>query len=86
MKVRIDYYCKSKTRRDEVEDISIDIDIPFIPIVGMFLKVTPHGDYLEVKSVHFDISDGGEGLVIGVDNEPLWSWEAMEAEGWRTGE
>lgn len=88
MKARIDYYCKpAKKNADyELENIYLDVDLPFAPLVGTFVKFTPKGDYIEVVDIHLDLSVPDICLMVGLE-EPegmkLWTWEAMRLEGWK---
>ncbi len=43
----------------EAVHMCIEIDLPFVPAAGSFLKVTPKGDYLEVGVVYFDTAEPG---------------------------
>lgn len=89
--ITIHYFCKPKSSDSqyEIEDINIVVDFEFIPVAGMFIKVTPNGDYLEVGRVYIDTTKNSEGVVIYVDEpeeiEGLWEWTAMEKEGWILG-
>ena len=91
MKARINYFCKpiKNNAGYEHEEIYLDVDLPFVPPIGAYLKVTPNGDYLEVGDIHFDLQPGGEGLSIGMElpeDYAIRSFKEMSAEGWTRGD
>ena len=53
MKVRV--YHQARGPRG-IEDICIDIEMPFLPAIGMDIKPTPDSDYLRVQCFFWDIS------------------------------
>lgn len=88
MQARIDYQCQPREEDApyECEDISIVVDLPFVPAVGTMLKLTVEGDYIEVADVMLDLSPEGEGLIVGLKEPEDWqlrSWPEMQAQGWR---
>ena len=89
MKARLDYVCepaKKNSGYDE-EEISLVVDLPFAPFVGMLIKPTPNSDYLRVIDVMLDLTPDGEGLILGIeepdDFSSLRPWREMKAEGWK---
>ena len=88
MRARIDYYCRPARISGGVEELEIHrfVDLPFAPSVGMLLKLTPRGDYLKVDDVMLDITPGGAGLIIGIEepaeSSSLRPLKEMEEEGW----
>lgn len=91
MKARIHCTCLPRSKRAsyEAEDIHIDVELPFTPFPGLLLKVTAGGDYLKVHEVYLDLTPGGEGFNVFIE-EPdelseLWKWSDMRAQGWRLG-
>lgn len=90
MKARIDFYCKpAKKKADyDLEEIHILVDLPFVPGLGHFLKLTPNGDHYAVSDVFFDASASSDGLLVVGLKEPDGSiqtrpWKEMKAEGWQ---
>jgi len=91
MKARIDFVCKpaNEASEYELESIFLIVDLPFVPSVGLMLKLTDEGDYIQVIDVMFDLTPGGDGLTVGL-KEPdedfqLRSWPEMKAQGWQLG-
>lgn len=93
MKAKVTFVCKpaKKAADYDAESIFMMVDLPFVPSVGMMLKLTPEGNYIEVNDVMLDITPGGEGLIVGLkepddeDAYQLRSWPEMKAQGWRIG-
>lgn len=88
MKARIDYYCqpKTKTAEYESENIHLVVELPFIPAVGTMLKLTNDGDFIRVNDVMLDITKGGEGLCIGLEEPDILDpWLSMRSQGWQLG-
>ena len=88
MKATIFHTCapKSKAAAYEAEEIRIDVVLPFVPVVGTMLKVTPNGDLLRIADVHLDITVAEPLLSIFIeepdDANALWTWASMKKEGW----
>lgn len=88
MKATIHATClpKSKKADYEAEDIVIEVDLPFIPSVGMKLKATRNGEFLKVDDVYLDLTLGDKGLHLYMeepdDISDLRPWTEMRAEGW----
>jgi len=91
MKARIDYYCEPAKNRAEydAEEIHMYVDLPFVPSVGMLLKLTKEGEYIKINNVMLDVSPEGEGLIIGLEepeeDHQLRPWPEMKAQGWKIG-
>lgn len=90
MKARINYFCEpsKKNAGYEVEAIYLDVELPFLPPVGTFIKVTPNGDYLKVADVYLDLEPEGEGLAIGMEEPEEYAirpFKDMKSEGWKIG-
>lgn len=90
MKARIDYFCQpTPTSSGEIYNIYMFVDLPFVPAVGTLLKLTREGDYLKVADVTLDVSPGGQGLLIGLEepeeDSELRPWAEMQAQGWMAG-
>jgi hypothetical protein len=87
VKVRVFHQCKPGTAADckrfEAEDIIIDIEMPFLPAIGMDIKPTPDSDYLRVQYVFWDISTP-EMVEAHIDQKGrLYPLKQMKAAGWR---
>jgi len=89
MKARVDYFCKpaKKNANYECESIYMEVELPFVPAVGTMLKLTEEGDFVKINDVMLDISPGGHGLLVGLE-EPehvgeLRPWSEMKAQGWK---
>lgn len=93
MKAKVHATCQPKSKaaalQYDAENIHIVVDLPFVPAAGTMLKVSPAGDYLKVDQVYLDLTEGGEGLVVFIeepdDSRELMPWKAMKAEGWALG-
>lgn len=88
MKTRIHHYSlpASPDAIHDAEDLVIEIDLPFVPVVGMELKVTQEGDFLTVQQVMWAI-DKPDVLEVFVeapdDGADLRPYDEMIAQGWR---
>jgi hypothetical protein len=80
----IRHTCTPRTKRAnyEAEDISIKIQIPFVPVPGSMIKVTPHGEFLEVDQIYWAIDSPDEVQIWIKEEEDLMPWSVMKAEGW----
>jgi len=70
---------------DDLVDLVLQVELPFVPVAGMMLKLTPEGDLLEVDYVDWDIATPDHINVHFV--EPGFSQEIpalgmLLAEGW----
>lgn len=74
----------SKQSRFEELVMLANVEIPFVPVVGMMIAVTPDGDFLRVSDVYWhcdkpamlDVYVEEDGLPHGA---PYW-----RRQGWRT--
>lgn len=70
---------------NETEDIVITVYLPFVPQIGMTLKITPEGDFYCVESLAWDIATPDE-ITVFLE-EPvegaLEPWAVMREQGWR---
>lgn len=92
MRARIRWTCQPKSKKADygAEDIFIDVALPFVPQIGSKLKVTAHADFVAVGDVYLDLADGGEGLVVFLEDPDLGDpsfrpWLEMKREGWSLG-
>jgi hypothetical protein len=72
----------------ESENLFIVIDLPFIPCEKTAIKVTPHGEYLNVAQVMWNCDQPNEIQVF--TEEPMGDLDKrqfaeMLREGWRVG-
>lgn len=79
----------AKESDTDCENIYMVVDLPFVPAVGTMLKLTEQGDFIKINDVMLDISPGGDGLLVGLE-EPqhdgeLRPWSEMKAQGWKIG-
>lgn len=87
MKATVHFWCQPAAldATYQAEDIVITVFLPFIPHVGMHLKVTAGGDFHQVESVYWDTTEPDEVQVFlqEPDDGDMEPWEQMRAEGWR---
>jgi hypothetical protein len=83
VKATCHFWCAPRTKNAEVEDIELTLYIPFIPQVGMDLKLTPDGECHLVSGVVWDVSEPDEVQVFLEEPVDLPSWEFMQAQGWK---
>ena len=88
MKVRLAYACLPVATglSYDIEDIHVDVELPFVPSVGMMIRPTPANDYVEIVNVFLDFHPEGEGIVLGLkepEDDNLRSWTDMQAQGWQ---
>lgn len=70
----------------EAEDIVLTMDMPFIPVAGMKLKLTADSDYYPVDDVFWDATVPDQVEVFlddAYDGAPLPAWSEMKRQGWR---
>lgn len=70
----------------EVEDLKIEVDLPFVPVVGMSLKVTPAGRFLVVDQVMWAINEPALLQVFTEepeDDADVLPYAEMIAQGWQ---
>ncbi len=80
MKVRV--YHQASGPRGAV-DVCMDIEMPFLPAIGMDIKPTPDSDYMRVQFVFWDITTPGM-VEAHINQEArLYPLKEMLAEGWR---
>jgi len=75
--------CHQATTMRGAVDIVIDIEMPFVPAIGMDIKPTPHSDYLRVQYVFWDISTPGAVEAHIEQGCRLYPLGDMKAAGWR---
>lgn len=85
MKARVYHFAKpAKKNVDYVEEVKIDIDLPFVPAIGTALKITPNGEILIVNQVYWDAEDPA--VIEVYTDEPadfgFLPLKDMLAEGW----
>lgn len=87
MKALIRHVCAPKSKRAayEAEDIHIVVELPFMPVAGMRLKLTPEGEFNQVDEVFWDVSLPDEVEVFLEEPDDLQALKFMLAEGWRLG-
>jgi hypothetical protein len=89
MKARVHHVCLPRSKRVayDTENICIDIDLEVLPQIGSMLKVAPNGEYLKVEDVYLDVTPGGEGLSIHIEepdrDDDLRPWPEMKIGGWK---
>lgn len=89
MKIKFHWTCKPKSKRAnyDAEDIHLIVDdFPFMPVVGMQLKLTPRGAFGQVDEVFWDCDEPDLFGVYLKDPElelDLYPWADMKAEGWK---
>lgn len=87
-KARLDYVCKPKSKDADYgcEEISLFVDLPFVPFEGLSIKPTPNSEYISVCGVMLDITPDGDGLIVSLEDpgeNQLRPWEEMKSEGWQ---
>ena len=91
MKVRINWFCKPRSKQAtyEAEEIFIDQYIDFIPPIGSFVHVHEDGLVGKVGDIYIETFariDGGPSVFIYLDAPEravdLRPWTEMKAQGW----
>jgi hypothetical protein len=70
----------------DVEDLKIEVDLPFVPMVGMSLKVTAAGRFLVVEQVMWAIDEPNVLQVFTEepdDDGDVLPYDEMIAQGWQ---
>ncbi|CAB3754041.1 hypothetical protein [Paraburkholderia humisilvae] len=90
MKAVIHHFSKPSTRtaKYEVENLKIEVDLPFVPVTGMSLQVTPAGSFLVVEQVMWAINEPDVLQVFTEepqDDFDVRPYREMVEQGWRKG-
>lgn len=85
MKAKVLSHCLPKRKTDEFEcvEVVIHVDLPFVPVAGTMLKLTPDGEFLRVDQVFWSVTDPDVIDVFIEEPEVLPTFAFMRKEGWR---
>lgn len=85
MKAKVHFICapRTKTANYGAENISKEIDFPFVPFVGLMLKTDEDGDFIKVDEVFLDVSANQVTVEVYLEEpDVLDTWAEMKSKGW----